>query len=115
MGTGQADEQQGKSETGKLLKKMKGAGVQKLPVCEKGVFLAGTTRALNCTRLLGAVFVQQELITGKILAGVLETLESRYHFRSCCRRTGVVDKGDCEEECLPMESSDIVYAEVWLS
>ena len=31
-------------------------------------------------------------------------------------RTAVGDgEGDYEEECLPMESSDIVYAEIYLS
>ena len=75
--------------------------------------MAGMTKALNCTRLSGAAFEQQKLITGK-----KSWQEYWRHLQAEAPTEGVTGlvggdgEGDCEEECLPMESSDIVYTEV---
>ena len=66
MGSGQANGQY--KQVGRFVfGKKKEAGVHTFIVCGKVVFLAGMTRAVNCTILSGAVFKQYKLITGKNL------------------------------------------------
>ena len=88
--------------------------MHQVTVYGKGVFLAGMTLALDCTRYSGAVFEQYKLITGKSLTGVLGMLEGRCPCSSSSRAEGGVDGEDREVECLPMECSDMVYEEVYL-
>ena len=102
----------GKWDGGTVGKK-KGEGVHKFTVCGKGVFFGWNDKGIELYKTLRGCF-------RAIKADHWERSWQEYWTRLQAdapakadeRAAGGGDEGDYEEECLPMESSDIVYAEV---
>ena len=97
--------------------KKKGEGVHKFTVCGKGGGFGWNDEGIELYKTLRGCFKaikahHWEKSWQEYWARTQTRLEQDDPAKAGGRAAGGGNEGDCEEECLPMESSDIVYTEV---